>query len=76
MKRRLVRVEWCDPFSHDGWCELDQLQTGVLWIESVGYEVLRTKEVIVLALNVDVENGKVSCATVIPLVCVRSRKVL
>jgi len=76
MDRKAVVVSWVDPFSHDGWCEVDQLQLEVLVIQSIGFEVYRDESVTVIALNTDYENNKVSCATVIPNECIRDYRVI
>ena len=73
-KYPLISVTWIDPYSHDEWIEIEQIKPKVAVMNSVGYQLERTKDYLVLALNLDTQEPKASCVMVIPSECIKKTK--
>ena len=69
-----VFVSWVDPHSVDEWSEVDEVEMKHPLIHSVGYLIKQTKDTLVIALNYDQHDEKISCSMVLPMSCVREIK--
>ena len=66
MDKKAIYLEWQDPESHDAWDEWDKIPTTLATIYSIGFIIKETKDMYVLALNVDPRNKSCSCTMLIP----------
>ena len=80
MTFKKVTVMWYDAHSNDGWKSLDNalgIASEMLLCETTGYQLLKTKELIVVSHTVAIEkDGTVSVLghLHIPIRCVKSIK--
>ena len=73
---RLVRVDWDDACSNDGWRPTDTLDKAErLKIQSVGFVIRSNKKEMVLAQSLS-EIDNVSCTMAIPKGCIRKVRIL
>jgi len=76
-KFKIVRVDWIDSTTATEWETLDYWDDAeYLHIKSIGYEIKRTKEYIVIALSVGQEPDQACGAMTIPMCSVQSIKYL
>ena len=65
-----VMVTWVDARSEDGWTELSELDVRVARINTVGYVVDETEDILCVAGSVDEVTKQVSGLMFIPKVCI------
>lgn len=61
----VVYIKWIDPHSIDEW-EPAISEHQMLEIETVGFLIKSTKDLLVVSLNYDPTNENISCTTIIP----------
>ncbi len=66
VKRRIEFISWRDAVSVDEWHDSAEVVPMSHLIESCGIWIGESDDVVVLALNVDTENGALSCVMHIP----------
>lgn len=74
--KKLVRVEWFDAVSVDGWTQSSEIKPELHLIETVGILIAETDDVITVALNHDTTGDSYSCFINIPKPWIQSRKSL
>lgn len=73
MKRPIELVTWKDAVSEDAWKNFDEILPHYHVIETVGFVIKDTEEVLTVSLNHDVESDNYSCTIHIPQGMVISR---
>ena len=74
MELELLRVEWVDARSEDGWTEQKDVEPRLARISTLGYCVKETDEVLCLAASLDDLTGQVSGLMFIPKQCIVARR--
>ena len=72
MNRKAIYIEWWDPHSSDSWDPIKDVKLKPCLALSIGFFITETDEVILMALNVNEDEG--SCFMIIPKPCIRKRK--
>jgi hypothetical protein len=79
-KYKIVSVSWIDSqIAELTWCHFDEIQQEVAIVETVGFLILETKEILTIAGSVsEKEDSVTKVATVIniPKCCVKQRKII
>ena len=76
MDKKAVYLEWEDPESIDEWCEWDKIPNKLARIYSIGFIIKETKDMYVMALNVDPRNKSSSCTMLIPKKLVLKKRLI
>lgn len=76
MDKKIVYLEWEDPESHDAWEEWDKLPDKLERIYSIGFIIKETKDMYVMALNVDPRNKTASCTMLIPKKLILKKRII
>lgn len=66
MKYAIEYVLWKDAVSEDAWKNVDEIHSHYHLIETVGFVVKESDEVLTIALNHDIESDNFSCTIHIP----------
>ncbi len=71
LKENIICVEWADATSFKGWWDKEELEKeSLLKVTSVGIELSRDEQVILIAQSVDIKNGQYRNLQMIPISCV------
>lgn len=80
MKSKKIAISWVDSqvvlFT---WCPVDEIQQNIAMVETVGFLILETKEILTIAGSVSEKEDavtKVSSVINIPKCCVKQRRII
>jgi hypothetical protein len=79
-KYKMVSVSWVDSqVASFTWCHVDEIQQEIAMVETVGFLILETKEILTIAGSVsEKEDSVTSVSSVIniPKCCIKRRKII
>lgn len=75
MAYKIQQITWCDATSVSGWGPIEDRNTDMITVNTVGYVVKETKDYIVLSAA-DADNGSTMWTISIPRYWIKKRKTL
>lgn len=67
---KALLIYWKDAASEDMWMHVDEIKASYHLIQTLGWLITETDEVLVLGLNHDVTQDNYACMIHIPKVCI------
>jgi hypothetical protein len=71
---KITYLIWYDASSFDDWIDISEVKPELAEIHSCGILVSENKEALVIAVNKDNTNDKVSCSMSVPKAWIKFRK--